>query len=100
MVVACLGLVLRPYHTPCYGEMEESVAYRWFTRSFPVNHGPGDFAAVAGLAGSLVIFVVVLSNTFNVGWALLDSFLWSAVLRLVSYLWFERPVVLCEPSGS
>lgn len=102
MVVAYFGLVLRPYNTACYGEKEKSLAYQWFTTSYPVNHDPYNVAAGLGLIGSLVSFVIVLSHTSSVGWAVVASLpgLWPVALRLISYLRFERPIILGELGGS
>lgn len=102
MVVAFFGLVLRPYHTACYGEREKSLTYQWFTESYPVNHAPGNWAAVTGLIGSVVAFAIVLSQTSRVGWAVLIFLLglWPAVLRLISFLRFERPLIMGERDSS
>lgn len=93
MVVAELGLVLRPYHTSCYGEMEKTLAHQWFTGSRPVNHRPGNLAALLGMLLGLMAMLLLRRASPGTAIALLGF--WPVALRVFSYVLFERPL-LCE----
>ncbi len=92
MVVAKLGLVLRPYHTSCYGEVEKTLAHQWLTESRPVNHRPGNVAALLGLL--LGLLAMLLLRRASPGAAILLTLLgfWPVALRVSSYALFERPL--------
>lgn len=95
MVVAELGLVLRPYHTSCYGEMEKTLAHQLFTGSRPVNHRPGNLAALLGILLGLVAALSLRRASPGAAIALALLGFWPVALRVFSYVLFERPL-LCE----
>lgn len=86
MVVAKLGLVLRPYHTSCYGEVEKTLAHRW------VNHRPDNVDALLGLLLGLLDVLSLRRVSLGATIALALLGFWPVVLRVSSYVLFERPL--------
>ncbi|GEM_PF-2990414 len=94
MVVAILGLKLLPYHASCYAQEQQRTGHHFLTGGTPINHGWGNFSAwMSGIVG--VTGGGLLLGLGNVGRGVFILLLgaWIPVLRLLCYIWYERPLL-------
>ncbi len=94
MVVSVLGFSLRPYHAACYAREQQRAGHHFLTRGTPINHGWGNFTAWAsGLVGAVGGGLLLGLGSVAEGVLILLVGAWQPVLRLLSYLWYERPLL-------